>query len=45
MSVLASGFKATMYDDYDPLSSLRTVIDDTMEYSLPSGLESLGSCE
>jgi len=45
VSVLASGFKATRYDDYDPLSSLRTVIDDTMEYSLPTGLEGVASCE
>jgi cell division protein FtsZ len=45
VSVLASGFKATRYDDYDPLASLRTVIDDSMEYSLPSGLENLASCE
>jgi cell division protein FtsZ len=45
VSVLASGFKATRYDDYDPLAALRTVIDDSMEYSLPSGLESLPSCE
>jgi len=45
VSVLASGFKATRYDEFDPLSSLRTVIDDSMEYSLPSGLEGLRSCE
>ena len=38
VSVLASGFKATRYDEYDPLSSLNS-IDDGMEYSLPSGLE------
>jgi hypothetical protein len=44
VSVLASGFKATRYDDYDPLSSLGS-IDDGMEYSLPSGLDSLRSCE
>lgn len=45
VSVLASGFKATRYDEYDPLASLRTVMDDSMEYSLPSGLESIPSCE
>jgi cell division protein FtsZ len=44
VSVLASGFKATRYDEYDPLSSLST-IDDGMEYSLPSGLEMLGPCD
>ncbi len=45
VSVLASGFKATSYDEFDPLASLRTVIDDSMDYSLPSGLEGLRSCE
>ena len=43
VSVLASGFKATSYDEYDPLASLDS-IDDEMEYSLPSGLESLEFC-
>ena len=45
VSVLASGFKATRYDEYDPLAAVTTVIDDSMEYSLPSGLETLVSCE
>jgi cell division protein FtsZ len=45
VSVLASGFKATRYDEFDPLASVRTVIDDSMEYSLPYGLEGLASCE
>jgi cell division protein FtsZ len=45
VSVLASGFKATRYDEFDPLASVRTVIDDSMEYSLPYGLEGLPSCE
>ena len=44
VSVLASGFKATRYDEYDPLSSL-TTIDDSMDYSLPSALETLASCD
>jgi cell division protein FtsZ len=44
VSVLASGFKATRYDEYDPLSSLNS-IDDAMECSLPSGLESLRPCD
>ncbi len=42
VSVLASGFKATRYDEYDPLSSLRS-IDDAMDCALPSGLEALAS--
>jgi len=44
VSVLASGFKATRYDEYDPLSSLSS-IDDSMECSLPSGLEMLAPCD
>lgn len=40
VSVLASGFKATRYDEYDPLAFLRS-IDDTMDCSLSAGLESL----
>ncbi len=44
VSVLASGFKGTRYDEYDPLASL-TAIDDSMDYSLPSGLEGLATCE
>jgi cell division protein FtsZ len=43
VSVLASGFKATRYDEYDPLAFL-DVIDDEMEYALPSGLEGLELC-
>ena len=45
VSVLASGFKATRYDEFDPLASLPTVIDDEIEYSLPSGLEQLKVCD
>jgi len=44
VSVLASGFKATRYDDYDPLSRLSS-IDDGMECSLPTGLELLTPCD
>lgn len=44
VSVLASGFKATRYDEYDPLASLE-VADDSMDYSLVSGLDKLPSCE
>jgi len=41
VSVLASGFKATRYDEYDPLSLIPTSIDDGMEYCLYSGLDAL----
>lgn len=44
VSVLASGFKGTRYDQYDPLANLPT-LDDSMDYSLPSGLDALPSCE
>ncbi|MDA4121566.1 MAG: hypothetical protein OK456_00115 [Thaumarchaeota archaeon] len=43
VSVLASGFKGTRYDEYDPLASLRS-IDDSMDYSIQSGLEGLEFC-
>ncbi len=47
VSLLASGFKSTKYDDYDPLTkALRgRVMDDDLDSSLPSGLEMLASCE
>ena len=45
VSVLASGFKATRYDEYDPLSLIPSTMDDGMEYALPSGLESLASLD
>ena len=48
VSLLASGFKSTKYDDYDPLSRVfrgKDVIDDSMEYALPQGLEALQSCD
>jgi len=44
VSVLASGFKGTQYDAYDPLAFLAS-IDGSMEYSLTSGLEAVPSCE
>jgi cell division protein FtsZ len=47
VSLLASGFKSTKYDDYDPLTSIlggRT-IDDEMDYALSEGLEQIQSCE
>jgi len=48
VSLLASGFKSTKYDDYDPLSKIfrgKDVIDDSMEYALPQGLQALQSCD
>jgi len=48
VSLLASGFKSTKYDDYDPLARIfgsRNVIDDEMEYALPHGLEILQPCD
>jgi cell division protein FtsZ len=47
VSLLASGFSATKYDDYDPLNkALRgRVMDDEMDASLPEGLEALQSCD
>jgi len=47
VSLLASGFKSTKYDSYDPIAQVlgdRT-IDDEMDYSLSEGLERLQSCE
>lgn len=44
VSVLASGFKATRYDEYDPLASLDS-IDDGMDYCLVSGLDPIAPCE
>ncbi|MDA4128692.1 MAG: hypothetical protein OK422_04480 [Thaumarchaeota archaeon] len=47
VSLLASGFKTTKYDDYDPLAKVfgKNVIDDEMDYSLPGGLEMLVPCD
>ncbi len=47
VSLLASGFKSTKYDDYDPLQKLLQgkVIDDDIDSSLPLGLELLPPCE
>ncbi len=47
VSLLASGFRSTKYDDYDPLDKVlggRT-IDDEMDSSIPEGLEALQSCD
>jgi len=47
VSLLASGFKSTKYDDFDPLTQVlgSRAIDDEMDYSLSTGLEKLQSCE
>lgn len=47
VSLLASGFKSTKYDDYDPISKVlgNRVIDGEMDYALSEGLELLQSCE
>jgi cell division protein FtsZ len=47
VSLLASGFKSTKYDDYDPLAKILgdRVIDDEMDAALPEGLEALPSCD
>jgi len=47
VSLLASGFTSTKYDEYDPLA--RTLagraIDDEMDSALPLGLDSLQPCD
>jgi cell division protein FtsZ len=47
VSLLASGFKATKYDDYDPLASILgdRIIDGEMDFALSEGLDFLPSCE
>lgn len=47
VSLLASGFTSTKYDDYDPLNKIlgKRVIDGEMDFALPEGLEGLQSCE
>jgi cell division protein FtsZ len=47
VSVLASGFRSTKYDDYDPLHGVLgdRVLDDEADSSLPLGLEILPPCE
>ncbi|MDA4125136.1 MAG: hypothetical protein OK438_06800 [Thaumarchaeota archaeon] len=47
VSLLASGFTSTKYDDYDPLTKAlkgRTM-DDEMDSSLLEGLESIPACD
>jgi len=47
VSLLASGFKSTKYDDYDPLWKVlgERILDEDMDFALPEGLESLPPCE
>lgn len=47
VSLLASGFMSTKYDDYDPLAQVLgdRVLDSDMDASLPEGLEALQSCD
>ncbi len=47
VSVLASGFTSTKYDDYDPLEKVLRgrVIDGDMDASLVEGLESIPACD
>ena len=44
VSVLASGFKAHEVRRVRPAGLAQDVIDDSMDYSLPSGLEGLEFC-
>ena len=47
VSLLASGFRSTKYDGYDPLAQVLgdRVLDDEMDASLPEGLEALPPCD
>jgi cell division protein FtsZ len=47
VSLLASGFRSTKYDDYDPLAKVLgdRVLDDEMDSALPEGLEALQPCD
>jgi cell division protein FtsZ len=47
VSLLASGFKSTKYDDYDPLATVLgdRMMDGEMDFALSEGLESLPSCD
>ncbi|MBI3840571.1 MAG: hypothetical protein HY297_01210 [Thaumarchaeota archaeon] len=47
VSLLASGFRSTKYDDYDPINkALRgRVMDDEMDSSLVEGLEAIQPCD
>jgi cell division protein FtsZ len=47
VGLLASGFKSTKYDDFDPISKVLgdRVIDGEMDFALSEGLEPLQSCD
>ena len=47
VSLLASGFRSTKYEDYDPLAKVLgdRVLDDEMDAALPEGLEALQPCD
>ncbi len=47
VSLLASGFRSTKYDDYDPIAKVLgdRVLDDEMDATLPEGLEALQPCD
>ena len=47
VALLASGFRATKYDDYDPLSQVLgdRILDDEADVSLAEGLEALQPCD
>ena len=47
VSLLASGFRSTKYDDYDPLAKVLgdRALDDEIDTALPAGLEALQPCE
>ena len=47
VSLLASGFRSTKYDDYDPLAKVLgdRILDDEMDASIPEGLEALQACD
>ncbi len=47
VSLLASGFRSTKYDDYDPLAKVLgdRILDDEMDAALPKGLEALPPCD
>ena len=47
VSLLASGFKSTKYDDYDPLAKILggKTLDDDMDVSLTDGLALIQPCD
>ena len=47
VSLLASGFGTTKYDEYDPLAKILgdRILDDEMDAALPEGLEAIPACD